>query len=278
MNYRILKAEITDAEEILKLQKSAYQIEAKRYNNYDILPLKQTLEELKSQFKNHIILKAVSDEKIIGTVRAYGKDGTCYIGRLAVSLDMHNQGIGTALMKEIEKYFTPKRYELFVGSKSDKNIYLYQKLGYNIFETNQYECGNIEIFYMEKFSNPRTKMTNKQQNKTPILNHIFVVITVSISIASFIITILSKNKFLELYKELQNFDFPFITGFLLSPLGNLSLSAFFICAAVFTIIKEFYIHKKNIALIVNIVTLIIILLLFFIYTSGIILPLTDFKV
>jgi ribosomal protein S18 acetylase RimI-like enzyme len=150
MNYQITKAEINDAEEILKIQKLAYQIEAKRYNNYDISPLKQTLEELENQFKNHIILKVVSDGKIVGTVRAYEKNGTCYVGRLAVHPDMQNQGIGTALMHEIEKLYCPKRYELFVGSKSDNNIHLYQKLGYNIYERNKYECGNIEIFYMEK--------------------------------------------------------------------------------------------------------------------------------
>ncbi len=93
MDYQITKAIIDDAEEILKLQKLAYQIEAKRYNNFDIPALKQTLEELKNQFKNHIILKAVSNGKIIGTVRAYEKDGTCFIGRLAVLPDMQNQGI-----------------------------------------------------------------------------------------------------------------------------------------------------------------------------------------
>lgn len=154
MNYQILKAEINDAEEILKIQKLAYQIEAKRYNNYEITPLKQTLEELKNQFKTHIILKAVSDNKIIGTVRAHEENSTCYVGRLAVHPDIQNQGIGTALMKEIEKLYNPKRYELFVGSKSDNNIHLYQKLGYNIYETTKYECGNIEIFYMEKM--PKT--------------------------------------------------------------------------------------------------------------------------
>ena len=98
MNYQILKAEIKDAKEILDLQKLAYEIEADRYNNYDIPPLKQTIEELKSQFKDHIILKAMSDGKIIGTVRAYEKDGTCYVGRLAVHPELQNQGIGTALI------------------------------------------------------------------------------------------------------------------------------------------------------------------------------------
>lgn len=65
----------------------------------------------------------MSDGKIIGTVRAYEEKGICYVGKLAIHPDMQNQGIGTALMQEIEKSYNPKRYELFVGSKSDKNIY-----------------------------------------------------------------------------------------------------------------------------------------------------------
>ena len=152
MNYKIVKAKTKDAEEILKIQKLAYQSEAERYNYYDIPPLKQTIEELKNQFKNNIILKAMSDGKVVGAVRAYEKNGTCYVGRLAVHPDMQDQGVGTALMQEIEKLYNPERYELFVGSKSDKNIYLYKKLGYNIYEKNKYECGDIEIFYMEKIN------------------------------------------------------------------------------------------------------------------------------
>lgn len=150
MNYQIEMAIIDDAEEILKLQKLAYQIEAKRYNNFKIPPLTQTLEEFKNQFTDHIILKAVSNGKIIGTVRAHEKNGTCFIGRLAVQPDIQNQGIGRALMKEIEKYYTPKRYELFVGLYSDNNIHLYKKLGYSIYKRDAYECGDTDIYYMEK--------------------------------------------------------------------------------------------------------------------------------
>src|SRR3990172_8662427 len=146
----ILQATISDAEVILGLQKLAYRIEAERYNDYNIPPLMQTLEEIKKQFKDHLFLKAVSENMIIGTVRAHEENGTCYIGRLAVYPEMQNRGIGTALMQEIEKYYKPMRFELFVGSKSDNNIHLYKKLGYRIFKMAKYECGNIEIFYMEK--------------------------------------------------------------------------------------------------------------------------------
>jgi len=147
----ILQATVADAAEILSLQKLAYQSEAERYNNYDIPPLKQTIDEIKDQFRNHIFLKAISESIIIGTVRAYEENGTCYIGRLAVHPDSQNRGIGTALMKAIENYYKPQRFELFVGSKSDKNIYLYKKLGYTIYKTEKYGCGDIEIFYMKKY-------------------------------------------------------------------------------------------------------------------------------
>jgi ribosomal protein S18 acetylase RimI-like enzyme len=149
-NIEIVRATVDDAEEILKLQKLAYQSEAAIYDNYDIPPLTQTIEEVIYQFKTHTFLKAISRGKIVGTVRAHEEYGTCYIGRLAVHPDRQNLGIGTALMRAIEGCYRPKRFELFVGSKSEKNIYLYKKLGYSVYRADNYGCGNIEIYYMEK--------------------------------------------------------------------------------------------------------------------------------
>ncbi|MBA3052741.1 GNAT family N-acetyltransferase [bacterium] len=150
MKYKILRAEIKDAEEILKLQKLSYQSEAERYNNYDIQPLKQTTREVQEQFEGHVFLKAICEGEIIGTVRAHENNGVCYIGKLAVHPNMQNKGIGSALMNEIEKCYTPEKFDLFVGSKSDKNILLYQKLGYSIYKIEKYGCGDIRVFYMEK--------------------------------------------------------------------------------------------------------------------------------
>jgi ribosomal protein S18 acetylase RimI-like enzyme len=148
----IMHAELSDAEDILKLQKLAFQEEAHRYNDSDIPPLQQTITELKTQFKTHLILKAIIDGKIIGTVRAYEEDGTCFIGRLAVHPDVQNRGIGAALMIEIERQFNPSRYELFVGAKSENNIHLYTKLGYTAFTKAGECCGSVETLFMEKWS------------------------------------------------------------------------------------------------------------------------------
>jgi ribosomal protein S18 acetylase RimI-like enzyme len=146
----ITQAVLSDAKDILLLQKLAFQQEAERYADYDIPPLRQTIDDLEAQFSTHVILKAVKEGKIVGTVRAYEKDGTCYIGRLAVHPDLQNRGIGTTLMREIERRFAPKRYELFVGAKSDNNIHLYAKLGYAVFRSGGDCCGGVETLYMEK--------------------------------------------------------------------------------------------------------------------------------
>jgi hypothetical protein len=53
-------------------------------------------------------------------------------------------------MNEIEKIFnTCRRYELFTGDRSEKNIYLYQKLGYTIFKTAKI-TNLTTIVYLEK--------------------------------------------------------------------------------------------------------------------------------
>ena len=67
----IQKAQKEDLEEILKLQYLAYQSEANLFNDMDIPPLKQTLEEVFEEFEKGTVLKAVDEEGvIIGSVRA----------------------------------------------------------------------------------------------------------------------------------------------------------------------------------------------------------------
>jgi GNAT superfamily N-acetyltransferase len=113
MEYQITLANPNETEELLFVQKSAYRSEAQLYNDYNITPLNQTVDELREEFKDHIILKAVLNGKIAGTVRACEINGTCYIGRPAVLPDMQNLGIGSALLKETESRLHSERYELF---------------------------------------------------------------------------------------------------------------------------------------------------------------------
>jgi ribosomal protein S18 acetylase RimI-like enzyme len=135
-NIIIERATIEDATEILALQKLAFLSVGAMYNDYTIAPLTQTLEEIRADFKSQLFLKVSIDGAIIGSVRGYLEKDTCYVGRLVVNPDFENRGIGSRLMNAIEaKFPQAKRYELFTGHRSERNLYLYNKLGYKIIKS-----------------------------------------------------------------------------------------------------------------------------------------------
>lgn len=145
----IRTAGIDDLDEILNLQKLAYISEAEIYDDFSIPPLLQTPDDLAKEAANSLMLKAVHNGKIIGSVRAYEKDGTCYIGKLIVHPDFQNKGIGKKLLSAIEKRFDGARYELFTGHLSEKNLAIYEKMGYKRFKTVN-SSDKLSLIYLEK--------------------------------------------------------------------------------------------------------------------------------
>jgi ribosomal protein S18 acetylase RimI-like enzyme len=147
-------ATLKDASQILDLQKLAYQSEAAIYDDYTIPPLIQSLAGMESDIQNQIVLKAVQDSKIIGSVRGSLQDGTGFIGRLIVQPAYQNRGLGTQLMQEIERHLSQAgRYELFTGHQSTRNLHLYQKLGYRILRSEPVN-DRLTLVYLEKITAP----------------------------------------------------------------------------------------------------------------------------
>ena len=147
---RIEPADVQDAQEILALQKLAYQTEALLYNDNTIPPLTQNLEEMQADFPDNLFLKASDERKIIGSVRGQMHQNTCLIGRLIVHPDHQGRGIGTALMDAIEERFSEAdRFELFTGHKSEGNLRFYERLGYRPFRRERVS-DTLELVYLEK--------------------------------------------------------------------------------------------------------------------------------
>jgi GNAT superfamily N-acetyltransferase len=131
MTYTIELARAEDAPAIHALQKQAYLAEAELHNDYSIPPLHQTLTSVLEEFREGIVLKAVQNGQLIGSVRAFQEADTCYVGKLIVAASWQSRGVGQGLMLAIQHYFPQAgRFELFTGYKSEKNLYLYHKLGY----------------------------------------------------------------------------------------------------------------------------------------------------
>lgn len=147
----IQKADFGDLQEILHLQYLSYQREANLFENRNIPPLNQTLDELINEYNIGVILKMQdSNENIIGSVRAEEENGTVYIGKLMVHPKHRRCGYGTILLKEIEEYFSTKRYELFTSTRSEDNIRFYQRMGYKIFKRETVN-DELQFVFFEKY-------------------------------------------------------------------------------------------------------------------------------
>lgn len=139
-----------DAPAILALQRLAYESEARLYNDRSIPPLTQTLDSLIEEFQSHTILKAVIDGRIVGSVRCRTVNGDCTIGRLIVDPQLQGRGIGSSLLRAAEAEASEAaKLSLFTGSRSEANIRLYRRHGYEIVRTEKLSPA-ISLVFMEK--------------------------------------------------------------------------------------------------------------------------------
>ena len=151
MNFEITLADKDDLQQILQLQNVCYKTEAELHDEKNIPPLTETYNSINQEFEEGMLfLKGIVDGTLVGSVRGQIKDDIALIGRLIVKKEFQNNGFGQLLMRKIENHLDHSiRYELFTGHKSDKNIKLYQKLGYSEIRR-QYINDNLTLVYLEK--------------------------------------------------------------------------------------------------------------------------------
>jgi len=144
-------AEPADAGEILTLSRGAYVSEAQLYNDPFLPPLVETLEDLAKAIVEVQVLKAVLNGRIIATGRARQEAETLHLGRLVVAPDLQGRGLGTKLIAALESLAEPgtEHFELFTGAKSEPNLRLYKRLGYNETHRGPGRPG-IELVYLRK--------------------------------------------------------------------------------------------------------------------------------
>ena len=146
----ISQADKKDVYEILALQKVAYQSESELYSDVSLPALEQSLTEIEQDFEKKTFLKAQVNGKIIASVRGYQQENTAFISRLTVHPYFQGKGLGIKMVEEMEQAFPQvKRFEVFTGDKSKRNLHLYGKLGYLPFKTEPFSK-TFQWVYMQK--------------------------------------------------------------------------------------------------------------------------------
>ncbi|MBO0870597.1 MAG: GNAT family N-acetyltransferase [Micromonosporaceae bacterium] len=146
----IVPADPADAGELLTMQRAAYLSEGRLHDTFDIPALTEGLDEVRASIEAGLVLKAVAGTRIVGTVRVRRCGRTGHIGRLSVVPDLQGQGLGTRLVAAAEAALDGlvDRFELFTGPRSEPNIRLYRRLGYQRIPAPR--DGKAFLVYLEK--------------------------------------------------------------------------------------------------------------------------------
>ena len=91
----------------------------------------ETLDSLKEDAKDKHIFVAEADGVVIGSVRFWDVAGVCVIRLLSVSPSHQSQGVGKALIREIEQVATDAhKFYACTMLNTARNIHLFMSLGY----------------------------------------------------------------------------------------------------------------------------------------------------
>ncbi|MET8825350.1 GNAT family N-acetyltransferase [Streptomyces sp. NPDC004610] len=154
MSVVISEAAEHDAEQIFRLQYLCFQSEAALYGNYRIDPLVESLDSVRAEIAADCVFVARLGDEVIGAVRgSVTEDGAAAIGRLCVHPRLQGHGIGARLLRAAESALADrhgaKRFRLHTGHRSETNLRLYQKVGYETVGTEQGNDG-VPMIVLEK--------------------------------------------------------------------------------------------------------------------------------
>ncbi|PZT69932.1 GNAT family N-acetyltransferase [Streptomyces sp. SW4] len=154
MSVTISAATDQDAEQIFRLQYLCFQSEAALYGNYRIDPLVQTLASVRDEVATDCVFVARLGDEVVGSVRGHvDADGSASIGKLCVHPRLQGHGIGARLLRAAESALTEKhgttRFRLHTGHRSEGNLRLYRRVGYETVGTAQGADG-VPMIVLEK--------------------------------------------------------------------------------------------------------------------------------
>ena len=152
-NIIIKKAEIKDAEIIVRILCSAFQEFKGKYTSGAFEATVISSGEVKMRMKNGIVWIASMENEAVGTASGKIIANTFYIQGMAVLPNARGMKVGYFLLKTIEEYARINNCnELLLNTTPylNKAIKLYEKFGFKIINKPPYDLFKTPLFSMKK--------------------------------------------------------------------------------------------------------------------------------
>jgi len=129
---KLKKANKSDAEELLKLQRTVFMPIYQKYEDHETSPVNQTMDRFIKRFDIGDYYKIMYDESLAGSVFVYQeKPGVMKFHIINILEEFQNKGIAQKIMKMLEGIYPQADiWKLETIESEKRNCYLYEKMGY----------------------------------------------------------------------------------------------------------------------------------------------------
>lgn len=149
----VVELTITDAGELLTLQRAAYVTEAQLHDDVSLPALTQSLLDLLTELSNSAVHAwgIRVGGRLVASMRIRVDRDVAEVMRLVVAPDMQGRGMGTRLLAAVDSVIPENvtRVELFTGERSVANIRLYERMGYR--EIRRRDTGPYDLVYLARY-------------------------------------------------------------------------------------------------------------------------------
>lgn len=148
------RADASDAEQILQMQKASFAPLLERYQDYDLNPANETADRVRARLmqKETYYYYIVVYGEAVGAIRIVdAKDGSRKrISPLFVLPQHQNRGYAQAAIREAERLHGAENWELSTIMQEQGNCHLYEKMGYHRTGTPQIVSERMTLVQYEK--------------------------------------------------------------------------------------------------------------------------------
>lgn len=175
-------ATVADAGEILTVQRAAFLAEGQRYREPSLLPLRESLSEMRAAIDDPACTVVVAeldgeDEnddgtpgrpgRLVGSGRLTVVGELAHLSRIAVAPDRQGTGAGTAVLKALHNAVPAGVVwtRLVTGAGSQRNLDWYGRAGYRSLGTSLNELG-VELMLMQRPADGQRSGTGQHPDPT----------------------------------------------------------------------------------------------------------------